>query len=242
MKGVCEWSVIPMRAEPSDKSEMVNQVLMGETYTILEVIEKWVRIRLEHDDYEGWIDRKQSSSVHLDHRPHPTTIQQPVIINNQFYPAGAWAEIPVLQTSFVTVEDCARSFLKTPYLWGGRTHAGIDCSGFTQMVYRLMGMKIPRDASQQILIEGAITLNFVSEAKPGDLAFFDNTEGKIIHVGIILQVNEQFADIIHASGEVRVDQLDQEGILRDGQYSHRLRAIQHHPHLHQLWVERNAMM
>jgi gamma-D-glutamyl-L-lysine dipeptidyl-peptidase len=240
MKGICEWSVIPMRAEPSDRSEMVNQVLMGETFTIKEIQEKWAHIVLDHDLYEGWIDRKQCASLTADKMNNHAALPQPAIVHSQFYPAGAFTEIPALQSSWSNIEDCARSFLKTPYLWGGRTHAGIDCSGFTQMVYRLMGMRIPRDASQQITMEGAQLLNFVSEAKPGDLAFFENEEGRIVHVGIILKVNDQFAEIIHASGEVRIDQLDQHGIRKEGAYTHQLRAIQHHPHFHQLLRERLA--
>jgi cell wall-associated NlpC family hydrolase len=110
------------------------------------------------------------------------------------------------------------------------------------MVYGLMGMKISRDASQQINMEGAQVLNFVSEAKPGDLAFFDNAEGRIIHVGLILKINHQFADIIHASGEVRIDQLDQEGIKREGVYTHHLKAILHQPHLHKMVRERNLVL
>jgi len=240
MKGVCELSVIPMRLEPSDRSEMVNQVLMGETFSIMETQEKWVKIQLNHDGYEGWIDRKQFQM--MDHVGHFSPIPSPVIHQQRYYPAGALVEIPLNQATWHSIEDCALSFLGTPYLWGGRTHAGIDCSGFTQMVYRLMGMNISRDASQQINMEGTQVLNFVSEAKPGDLAFFDNAEGKIIHVGMILKINHEFADIIHASGEVRIDQLDQEGIQKEGGYTHHLRAILHYPHLHQIMRERNVVL
>ena len=240
MKGVCELSVVPMRLEPSDRSEMVNQVLMGESFSIIEMQEKWVKIQLDHDGYEGWIDKKQYQLEQK--KAHCSPIPHPIIHHHRYYPAGALVEIPVTQASWHTIEDCALSFLGTPYLWGGRTHAGIDCSGFTQMVYGLMGMKISRDASQQINMEGAQVLNFVSEAKPGDLAFFDNAEGRIIHVGLILKINHQFADIIHASGEVRIDQLDQEGIKREGVYTHHLKAILHQPHLHKMVRERNLVL
>ena len=106
-------------------------------------------------------------------------------------------------------------------MWGGRSFFGIDCSGFTQIAFKLNGFKLPRDASQQALI--GTPLSFVEEAQAGDLAFFDNEEGKIIHVGIILED----AKIIHASGKVRVDKLDHYGIFNvdSKRYSHHLRVI-----------------
>jgi cell wall-associated NlpC family hydrolase len=112
-------------------------------------------------------------------------------------------------------------FLNAPYLWGGRSPLGIDCSGFTQIVYRLQGVHLPRDAYQQSEIGS--TLSFIEESEPGDLAFFDNIEGKITHVGIILEDNH----IIHSSGKVRIDRIDQQGIFNSekGNHTHKLRII-----------------
>ena len=108
-----------------------------------------------------------------------------------------------------------------PYLWGGKSTFGIDCSGLTQQVYKLGGYELPRDAYQQA--ELGEVLSFVEEAEPGDLAFFDNADGKIIHVGIILGDYK----IIHAHGKVRIDPFDSNGIFNtDSQkYSHKLRFI-----------------
>jgi hypothetical protein len=115
----------------------------------------------------------------------------------------------------------ANQLLHAPYLWGGKSPFGIDCSGFTQVVYKLNGYKLPRDANQQVNL--GEPLSFVEEAEAGDLAFFDNEEGRIVHVGILL--NNQ--SIIHASGYVRVDKFDHYGIFNQdtGKYSHTLRVI-----------------
>ena len=118
------------------------------------------------------------------------------------------------------VED-AFIYLNTPYLWGGRTPFGIDCSGFTQMVYRLNGIKLLRDASQQV--EQGEALDFPEEAQPGDLAFFDNEVGAITHVGIVLPDMK----IIHSSGRVHIDKLDHIGIFSEERknYTHNLRIL-----------------
>ena len=119
------------------------------------------------------------------------------------------------------IVDTAHMYRSAPYLWGGKTPFGIDCSGFTQMVYKLNGYKLLRDASQQAT-QGEV-LSFIEESEPGDLAFFDNEEGKIIHVGIMLENNY----IIHASGKVRIDRLDHLGIYNAelNRHTHRLRVI-----------------
>jgi len=121
--------------------------------------------------------------------------------------------------------ETAYLFLNAPFLWGGKSPFGIDCSGFTQLLYKLNGYKLPRDAYQQV--ELGFPLSFVEEAEPGDLAFFDNEEGRIIHVGMVLD-NQQ---IIHASGCVRIDKLDHYGIfnLDTKKYSHMLRVIKRIP-------------
>ena len=115
----------------------------------------------------------------------------------------------------------AMIFINTPYLWGGRTPFGIDCSGFTQMVYKLQKIKLLRDAVQQSTQGEVISL--LAEAESGDLAFFDDEEGKITHVGLVIDHSK----IIHCSGKVRIDALDHEGIYDQDlqKYTHKLRLI-----------------
>ncbi|MEI6899969.1 MAG: C40 family peptidase [Bacteroidota bacterium] len=115
----------------------------------------------------------------------------------------------------------AKLFLYSPYLWGGRTPFGIDCSGFVQMVYKLQNLKLLRDATQQATQGEA--LNFLEESQPGDLVFFDNEEGQIIHVGILINTST----IIHSSGKVRIDAIDHQGIYNaeEQRYTHTLRVI-----------------
>jgi hypothetical protein len=226
-----------MRREPSDKSEMISQALYGENVEILDEQQKWSMVRMESDGYEGWVDNKQLGD------PFPTS--QEVVLSNAltkcilesgtaiWLPAGSVVSSNLKSDSTqqawggtaIDIERCAVQFLNAPYLWGGRTVLGIDCSGFTQMVMRLNGITLPRDAYQQA--ELGNTVNFIEEAQTGDLAFFDNIEGRIVHVGIVLTAASSGVTIIHASGHVRVDSLDHQGIFNKalGEYTHKLRII-----------------
>lgn len=248
--GACTLACIPMRAEPSDRSEMINQVLFGECFEVLESKTKWLRIKLAHDGYEGWIDRKQGTALSESEYSSSSSQSNPLVHDLVDMVGGSAGHLPILLgsplpgmtnskfsfageewnyqgQSFVpnlnkqAILENAFMYLNTPYLWGGRSPFGIDCSGFTQMVYRLAGFSLPRDAHQQA--EGGETLSFIEESEPGDLAFFDNEEGRIIHVGIILENNY----ILHASGKVRLDRLDQSGIYNPETraHTHRLRVI-----------------
>tara|TARA_B100001758_G_scaffold247628_2_gene266257 strand:- start:10578 stop:11342 length:765 start_codon:yes stop_codon:yes gene_type:complete len=247
--GISNLSIVPMRNEASDLSEMVNQILFGEHFKILESRKEWSKIRLAHDSYEGWICNKQWIEIEednykkLDKEVSTITtdildiiskdLHQPIVIGSilpSFKSGHAIFNSEMYQFNGLTTPgftqkdkliENALIYLNAPYLWGGRSPLGIDCSGLTQMVYRLQGIDLPRDAYQQA--EVGTTLSFIEESEPGDLAFFDNNEGKVIHVGIIMENNH----IIHASGKVRIDSIDQQGIFNKnlGKHTHKLRLI-----------------
>ena len=247
--GISNISIVPVRKEAADQSEMINQILFGEHFKVLDTRKKWVKIRLAHDSYEGWICNKQWKEITEDDYkqldkdvPTITTdildivtkeYQQPIVIGSilPFFKSGHARvnndlyKFEGLSTQGYVKKEKLREnaliYLNAPYLWGGRSPLGIDCSGLTQMVYRLQGIDLPRDAYEQAKV--GTTLSFVEESEAGDLAFFDDDEGKIIHVGIILEENY----IIHASGKVRIDRIDQQGIFNNkiGAHTHKLRLI-----------------
>lgn len=247
--GISVLSVIPMRKEPNDHAEMVNQVLFGEHFAIVEQQENWSKIVLSHDDYEGWISNKQWTPI-TEEAATQLTGETPVFVSEildiisrdyNHQPIVIGSILPLFRSGYALINnemyrfdgpvttgfsqrekilENALIYLNAPYLWGGRSPLGIDCSGLTQMVYRLQGIRIPRDAWQQEKLGKTQTL---SDAKPGDLCFFENTEGKIIHVGILMNKDQ----IIHASGKVRIDNLDEHGIIHanTGKYTHQLSKI-----------------
>ena len=232
-KGICNVSIAPLRAESSDKSEIVSQLLYGESADITEVKDNWTKIITHYDNYEGWMDTKQISPVsdefvvsrkrNLVKEPFQSTMTESgKVLLSMGSEVNFETTAPTRGRDLSeSIVNCAKEFLNVPYLWGGKSFFGIDCSGFTQIIYKIHGIKIPRDAYQQAEIGDALT--FIEEAKPGDLAFFENKEGRIHHVGIILADQK----IIHAHGKVRIDSLDSSGIFNKDQikHTHKLRFI-----------------
>lgn len=252
--GICNLSVIPCRKESSSKSEMVTQLLFGETFKVIVEDEGWAQIVTTFDNYECWINASQYMHLtpeefnQITHNSRFLVNDIISVITNKTdyasFPCVAGSSLPNFEDDNFEITDIkfnyegelsdsnqlgtrekivekAYEFLNSPYLWGGRTALGIDCSGLTQLVYKLNGYILPRDAYQQANEGNAI--DFVEEAKEGDLAFFDNEEGKITHVGIVLRDSK----ILHASGQVRIDKFDHNGIFNEAkqEYTHKLRII-----------------
>lgn len=249
--GICNLSIVALRSEASEKSEMVSQLLFGEHFTILEKHKNWARIKISYDDYEGFIDNKQFEEISIDTFERLSD-SEPVFSgeiidfisssNNDFTTIPIGSRLPFFYKNEFTLTSKkfvydgkvysgklpkreiiqkAFIFLNTPFLWGGKTPFGIDCSGFTQLVYKLCGYQLLRDAKKQAT-QGEV-LSFIEESEPGDLAFFDNENGEITHVGIILKDYH----IIHAFGKVRIDTLDHSGIFNAElqKHTHKLRVI-----------------
>ena len=239
----------PVRIRPDDTSEMVTQFLFGEyAKVVTHRKDGWVQVRLYHDDYEGWIDSKM---LLVSDMPEDTSMHCCMDIFGQafsdtrstwislganlpdydgivakvggqvFRYSGHVTKLSEIKPSPDRIEKLSKRLLNVPYLWGGRTPVGLDCSGFTQLIYKCCGVKIKRDAKDQA--QGGEMIDFVSEARVGDLAFFSKKSDRITHVGIVLDELK----IVHASGKVRIDTLDHYGIYNEEiqEYTHRLKII-----------------
>lgn len=243
-------SLCALRAEPSHRSEMVSQLLLGELCTVEEVRKDWIKVRNDADGYEGWlslsgIEKIPQKTFEAFKQQHSVVVPSPFTAHmsggaDVWVPAGArlydfnkkadkvdfqigskhltasWQ--PTYPQNPVEV---AMQMLNSPYLWGGKSNAGIDCSGLTQLCFGICGVSLMRDASQQAKM--GMPISGVEQAREGDLAFFQNEAGRIMHVGIVLSGHR----IIHSSGYVRIDKLDDKGIFREseGRYSHHLCCI-----------------
>ncbi len=245
---ICSVAAAPVRKEPSHRSEMTNQLLFGETMQVLEAKEEWFRVKSLYDDYEGWLTHHMISEVNEPVATKPLeyvaisdlnlllfrgevmkvtagshltcfNIHTNELWTNEWEYRGSVKNIKGAFDSGDVVRH-AIEWLNAPYLWGGKTLMGVDCSGFVQTVFKIFGIRLKRDAYQQAEQGTGINL---SEAKAGDVAFFQNENGRVTHVGIVLENNQ----IVHASGKVRIDRLDEKGIVNKetGKRTHQLHSI-----------------
>src|SRR5436190_2521300 len=245
---ICVVPAAPVRKKPSHKAEMVNQLLFGEGMSILKWKKKWLGIQTVPDSYEGWIRINMIMDVDENllygsfvtagllntiqtgemtmHVPVGSTLPafkngEGAVGNLKYKFEGSFFDRNEIKPDTDLVTHLTRQWLNAPYLWGGRTPLGVDCSGFVQVIFKMMGIDLLRDARLQV--DQGMKIRRLEDSQCGDLAFFRNNKRKITHVGILLSPTQ----IIHASGKVRVDSIDKKGIINTdtGKRTHSLVAI-----------------
>lgn len=244
--GVCNLSIVPIRDSATDTSEIITQLLFGDTVEILEEGQPWVKIRFANDAYEGWMDFKQLTYIdeaeylelELKEKVYlksplltvtgprglqrimlastlPNLTNKTIQFGGETYHFGA--DIEDIKPSLI---ETAMEYINTPYLWGGKSLFGIDCSGLVQNCFKIHAIELPRDASKQV-DEGEL-ISYANR-KIGDVPFFINAKGIVHHVGILTEKDK----IIHAAGSVRIDIFNEKGIFRDdlNKYTHHYHSI-----------------
>ncbi|GIV32019.1 MAG: hydrolase Nlp/P60 [Saprospiraceae bacterium] len=248
---ICQVSIAPIRRSASNRSEQVSQLLFGELVEILETKgRRWTKVCCLHDHTIGWVSTGQLMPLtskeferFTNHFSFVLDLVHPMHTPDSMMLVTLGARLPDFdglcfllggrqhQYTGIAVEPgninhlqllkMARKFLNAPHQWGGRSPLGVDAAGLVQLVYSLVGIDLPREASRQVHF--GTVVDFVEMALPGDLAFFENKNGHIAHVGLV--TNPGY--ILHCGEKVREDLLDHFGIFNREQkrYTHRLRVI-----------------
>ena len=257
MKAIVLHSVVPIRAETTESSEQLTQLLFAETVDILDEKSRWIRIKNDADGQIGWVDFKMLTKLSdsewklVAKTNKSARVVMPMAYavsenNGQTIPLTAGTCLPDykdgrfeilgvgfrIDPSMVTnatpemtieqIQNTVRFFLNIPYLWGGKNALGMDCSGFTQIIHSLFGHKLLRNASEQAT--QGVPVESLKNAHAGDLVFFDHEDGKISHVGLLLDSER----VVHCSGRVKVEKIDETGIYsieQGGTYTHHLVGI-----------------
>ena len=221
--GVVSINIVPVRKKNNAKSEMINQLFFGEIISIIEVKDNWSLIRSNLDDYKGWIRNLHFQKIQkkdynlLSKKQNEFATNEMVLTNDDIeitIPTGSLiSSAKFLKYNYKTtnasksLQETIKSFLNSPYLWGGKTKFGTDCSGLVQSIFKTINIILPRDACDQYKSGKEINSDF----KLGDIAFFGESSKKITHVGILIDNTK----IVHAYGVVRVDKFTSEGIYNN---------------------------
>ena len=251
--GVCRLAVVPVRIDHRETSEQVTQLLFGDHYEVLSISadKKWVYIKIYFDQCEGWLEMKQHHAISKEYFDQinqteykiTTEIASTVLYKKSPLTIVMGSIAPISNSELFKIEEqfafngeskglgqrrdfdflktIAKKYFSSPYQWGGKSPFGIDETGFVQMAYKITGYSLPRNLSQQALAGKKIKT--FEESKAGDLAFFSEKGGAATHVGIILDDGR----IIHSFGQVRIDNITEEGILNPETkiYTHLLHSI-----------------
>lgn len=252
---VAKFGLAAIRVQPSDRSEMVSQMLFGEMAEVLKKQDNWLNIKHLWDDTTGWIDARQvaflnpgDSCIFENSQAHSLALTEAVMADDHFMPILMGSTLPgfdgirfkigeinytfsgqtifndAIQPTGELLSRIAKKYLFAPELAGGRSPFGIDSAAFTQIVFKMLGIKLFRTPDLQVN-QGRV-VHFMEETQAGDLAFFDDARGRIDHVGLIISGTH----ILHVDGRVRADRIDHFGIFNEelGRYTHQLRVVKRH--------------